>query len=411
MTPHARSARVRPAAIAAGALALLLVALTASLFSTRGTGDIGIWERWTGNALRAGVVQGFRENDNDYPPLSNVVLWITGHAASAAGVPLPAAIKLSLLIFLAVTLVIFYAWCGRPALTLALWAVTVLNAVGMGYLDMYAMPPLLVSVWALQRGRHVAAVTWFSVACLVKWQPLIIAPFLLLHAGLAGGPPGFGRWRAYLRLVLPALVLVALTALVFQPAPVLRAFAKGLGHRILSGDTLNLGWIVTWMLEWNARAGPGGATALVTAIPDGPLVWRLLLKIAFAGPFLVLLVRFVRGPMRFERTLAYSFVGFLGYITLSSGVHENHWFVPAVLAVALAGFRREWLAPAAAVGGVANLNLLLFYGWSGRGPEMSRVVGMDLSVPLAAAVVLMYVWIWRRLSETDRTGWDAAPAA
>jgi len=383
---------------------LVLVALTAVLLTTRGTGDIGIWERWTRNAMRLGVVDGFRANDNDYPPISNIVLWVTGQAAAAADVPLPTAIKYSLLLFLAATLVIFFDWTRRPMLTLGLWAAMALNAAGMGYLDIYAMPLLLLSLRELQEGEGSQALGWFCAACLVKWQPAVIGPFVALHLALSLGPIAPRRWRAYVRMAVPALVLAGLAVLVFHPYPMFRAFAKSLGHRILSGDTLNLAWVGTWILQ-GVNSGISGLTSQVASLPNGPVVWRLAFKIIFACQFAWLLYRFYKGPVRFERTLAYSCVGFLAYVALSSGVHENHWFVPSVLAIALVPFRADWRAPAIAVAIISNVNLLLFYGWNGRGLEMSRVVGIDVSVPIAALCVAAYVWILKVLIRLDAEGW------
>ena len=384
-----------------------LVVVTALLFAVRGSGDMKIWERWTGNAMRLGVVAGFRENDNDYPPLADVILWVTGHAGNTVGLPVETSTKLSLVIVLAATLVIFFGWVKRASLTLGLWSALALNAVGMGYLDIYAVPPLILSLWALQQSRPTAAVTWFTVACLVKWQPLLIGPFLILHFGRACWPPSSAHVRRFLAMVAPSVLLVVIAIAVFEPYPFFRALAKSLGHRVLSGDTLNLAWIATWVQQ-AVTHGIAGLTEQVVAIPSAPLWLRLPFKLLFAWQFLVLLCRYVKGPVGPERTLAYSLVGFLAYVALSSGVHENHWFVPSLLAIVLLQYGRQWLKVAVAVGSVANLNLLLFYGITGRGLEFTRVVGVDVTVPLAAAAVAMYFWIATVVRRRDVAGWDTA---
>ena len=387
---------------------IVLVVITALLFGTRGTGDMKIWERWTSNATHLGVVEGFRENDNDYPPGSNVVLWAAGHAGLAAGLPIAASTKLSLLAFLAVTLILFFMWTQSAPLTLGLWAVMVLNAVGMGYLDIYAMPPLILCVWALQQSRPTAAVTWFTAACLVKWQPLIIGPFLMLHVGLTYWPPTSSSVRRFFTMLAPSAALLVAVIAVFHPYPVVRAFAKSLGHRVLSGDTLNLPWIATWLSQI-VTGGLAGMTAPVNAIPNAALWLRLIFKIVFMWQFLVLLYRYMRGPIRIERTLAYAMVGFLAYVTLSSGVHENHWFLPGFLAVVLVQYNRAWLTPAVVIACVASLNLLIFYGVTGHGLPFGRVAGIDVTVPLAAAAVAMYIWVLGVLRREAQAG--PGPAA
>jgi multisubunit Na+/H+ antiporter MnhF subunit len=193
----------------------------------------------------------------------------------------------------------------------------------------------------------------------------------------------------------------------FEPYPFFRAFAKSLGHRVLSGDTLNLPWLATWLYQ-GFNQGVAGLTGQVASIPSAPLWLRLPFKLVFGWQFLVLLYRYVNGQACAERTLAYSLVGFLAYVTLSSGVHENHWFLPSFLAIALLQYGHRWLRPAAAVGIVANLNLLLFYGITGHGLEFTRVVGIDVTVGLAAAVVAVYFWMARVVRRMDQTGWETA---
>jgi len=57
------------------------------------------------------------------------------------------------------------------------------------------------------------------------------------------------------------------------------------------------------------------------------------------------------------------------------------------------------------------LNLLLFYGLTGRGPDFSRVVGIDITVPLAAVAVAMYFWMAGLLNRVPaREPGGAAPA-
>jgi hypothetical protein len=50
----------------------------------------------------------------------------------------------------------------------------------------------------------------------------------------------------------------------------------------------------------------------------------------------------------------------------------------------------------------------LFYGITGRGLEFTRVVGVDVTVPLAAGAVAMYFWIATVVRRRDVAGWDTA---
>jgi hypothetical protein len=94
----------------------------------------------------------------------------------------------------------------------------------------------------------------FAVACLTKWQPLIIAPFVLLYIhGIYQARQV--KYTALLgKVVLPAAVLIALIVVVFGPRPIFLAFYVALTHQFLSGNALNLNWIVTHLLQlWDAN--------------------------------------------------------------------------------------------------------------------------------------------------------------
>ena len=386
--------------IAGAGVLVILVGLTVIASRLPGTGDMEIWERWIANAGRLGILAGFAENAADYPPGASMVLWSAGLLGTALGWVPAAAIKLSLAAGLGVTLIAFLAWTGNRAATLGLWAAVLLNSVALGYLDIYAAPFLVLSLRALSAAHDGWALMWFSVACLVKWQPAMIGPFVLLHVYGTARRPTLDDARRVARLLAPSAAIVLVAVLAFGAMPVAWAFARSLGHRSLSADALNLGWVITW-LQQGASHGGDALFDRVVYLARAPLWMRLGAKVLFASQFMLLLWYYVRQPSSFTRTLAYALMGSLAYVIFNSGVHENHWFVPTVLAVALAARDAAWRVPAIAVGGFANLNLLLFYGVSGQGPGDSRVIGIDVTVPLAMLAVAFYAWMWRRLWRQD----------
>jgi len=386
--------------IARGGTLVALAVLTVLATRLPGTGDMEIWERWISNASRLGVLAGFAENAADYPPGASVVLWIAGLTGAALGWASAAAIKFSLAVFLGATLIAFLAWTRHRAATLGLWAALLLNSVALGYLDIYTAPFLVLSLRALSEAKHRWTITWFSVACLVKWQPGLIGPFLLLHVVGTARRPTRQDARRVARLLGPAAALVLVVVVAFGIVPVAWAFARSLGHRSLSAEALNLGWVVTWLYQ-GATVGPDALFDRVVYIARAPSWMRWTAKALFASQFLLVLWHYVRRPATSNRTLAHALMGSLAYLIFNSGVHENHWFVPTLLAVALAARDAAWRVPALITGGFASLNLLLFYGFSGQGPGDSRVIGIDVTVPLAVLAVAFYAWMWKWLRRQD----------
>lgn len=394
------SARHRRQTALVAVIAVVLLGLTVLATGLPGTGDMEIWERWMANARRLGVVAGFAENGADYPPLASVFLWMAGRAGSAFGLVPCVSIKVSLAVFLGLTLLAFVAQTRHGPATLGLWAALGLNSAALGYLDIYTAPFLVLSLGALSETRNARALAWFTLACAVKWQPGLIAPFLLIHAVGTGRRPRMEDMRRVLRALVPASLVLLVLLLTFGVLPVALSFAKSLGHRSLSAEALNLGWLLTWVRQ-GLEHGAEGWLGRVVYLASVPIGVRWLLKALFAALFAMLIRDYARGPASAERTVAYAMAGFLAYIAFSNGVHENHWFVPCVLAVWLASRHPAWTWPAIALGAIANLNLLLFYGVTGQGPGAGRVIGIDVSVPLAAAAIAVCVWVWMVLRDQE----------
>ncbi len=381
-------------------LALLLVLLTFSLLSSPGTSDMGIWERWAYNARIHGIIDGFRANQADYPPLSTVVLLVATRTCARLGLAPFVAIKLAIILTLFVASAIFGLWTRSAWLAAVFHLSLVLNSAALGYLDILVAPALLLSLWAL-KGRRVALFSvFFSIACLFKFQPVIIAPFLLLHI-LVSRQAGDGR-RASLvgtlaSVAIPAAAILGLTLFTFGFAPVWEAFKASLSHQFLSGNALNLAWVLTHHLHVTdpRTYGPlvdGEATYIVTDSVRAALIPKLL----FVSTYLVTLVAFWRREKTFANLLLYSLVGFLAYYTFNTGVHENHLFIAGILAVVLFWVAREHLLTAATVVLMSNLNLYLFYGASGAALGFSRVVPRagDMALWLAVFNVGFFLYLW-----------------
>jgi Gpi18-like mannosyltransferase len=212
---------------------LVMFALIIGLSFTHspGTSDIEFWEAWVNNADNYGLVAGYAANHDAYPPLASVILW----AAEQVFQPLQASaflsIKFSIFFFLVATASLFWLWTRDLRVALILYFALLLNSVALGYIDVYFAPPLILSLWMLKEGRWLWFSLLFALATLIKWQPMIIAPFCLLYilgihdirklpqvdyAGLFG------------KVVAPSAVLTASMLVAFGPEPVLKAFDDAL---------------------------------------------------------------------------------------------------------------------------------------------------------------------------------------
>ena len=164
----------------------------------------------------------------------------------------------------------------------------------------------------------------------------------------------------------------------------------------LSGNALNLNWIITHFLHvFNPdRYGAlidGQAELIKTASPSLTSVSSLL----FGLVFLVTLIKFFRSEKTFENLVRFSLLGYWAYFMFNPGVHENHLFIVLLLAVILYWLNKEHMILMICIILMANFNLYLFYGSNGLGPGFSRVIGgIDLALVGAIFNLLFFCLVW-----------------
>jgi hypothetical protein len=386
-----------PLTRAAGWLLLAMSCLISlSLIDSPGTTDVGaFWLPWMRHIDSLGPGAAYAVAESDYPPLSFLLLQATQQFGEALGWEPLAALKTIIFGVQLLAAGLVLAISGSPMLAAAFNASVTLNGMGLGYLDLFVAPTLLGAFWALRKGRPVLGTLLFSLSALTKWQPLLIAPFLAIHILNIDSL----RPRALLAVLRRplfrhvALVAAGLALLIFagfgrEP---LTALHRATHNAFLSANAPNLAWLeqYLWRTLVEGSAGLGEPATFMMNVSQ-PVIWvhKGLFYLAYAATILLA----IRGPKGLVPTILYAITAFLGYVTLSTGVHENHLFTPLLL-----GFLLAALAPspsswtfAALLAAMANANLLLFYDMHGQTTD-DRLVGIDLSLPMA--VLFVAAWI------------------
>ena len=383
-----------------GALAIVAVAFLAGLILTQspGTVDVGTWRSWLNDARAGGLIHGYAANHAEYPPLALAILYGAYELCSLVGLTDFKAIKLSILLFLWLSTFLVWLWTRSVNVTLILYFSLLLNSLALGYLDIYFAPSLILSLWMLKERRLVWFSAFYAVACLTKWQPLLIGPFIAIY--LVGIQDDLGQWKKWVRRIglqalLPAVAVTALTLAVFGAQPVLQAFKAALSHKYLSGNALNLNWIVTYFLHTLRPNEFGGlknglATYFLTESWKITLIPRLL----FYSTYSLTLLMFVRREKDFKNLVLFSIIGVLCYYTFNIGVHENHLFLVTVLAVILLWLDASFCSMAVLLILMSNINLFLFYGTDGILHFERLFLGIDTSLPLAFFNVLYFLFLF-----------------
>jgi len=393
---HLQRAHWKPFAV----VILLEVLFALVLFRSPGTIDVPEgWMRWIDGLLKYGLINGYRVNDTDYPPGSSLILLFIAKIAATCSIDVFLSFKISLGIALLFTTLCYWGWTLDAALTGLLAFSLYLNGVALGYLDTYVAPALILSLWALQQKKIGLFSLLFSVSCLIKWQPLIIAPFLALHAlsAVKRRPGDIGALAVtWLRLPAPALAVVLCAVATFGYRPIAAALYAALNDMALSGKALNFNWLVTYFLRLvqpdRYGAISNGAVYLITIDPSEG--WVRTLKLVFLLFYLGALGKLFKMRRSFASAIDCSLAGYLSYFILNIGVHENHLFLATILATVGAALASDKRLRAVLVVALSNLNLIAFFGFIGSPLPFSRVVGLDVTLIFAAVNVLLFLFFW-----------------
>jgi hypothetical protein len=376
----------------------VLILLLALLFlHSPGTEDVNVFLRWMAATEKYGVIDGYSRSNTTfadrYPPLAFVLLSGIDKVGMVLHLNRFEALKLGLFLFLLLTSASFYAYTRNLFLTTLFQFALTLNSVALGYIDILNAPFLVLSLLALRRGWLVTFAILYSISFTIKFQPLILAPFIVAYIVKIETLRDIRSidFRQVLRGLLPMLLAPILLLLVFGTT-FLSSVGNTVTREFLSGQALNFGWILTYLLHVLAPGAYG-------ALEDGAIT--LIVRpggLLSAGPYLIFLlvygfifIRFLRMRKTFAGLLAYSLLGYLAYFIFSTDVHENHLFTACILAGLLVLESRRYLLPFLIWALAANLNMFIFYGIDGKGLSFSRVVaGFDVSLLFAIAYVVLF---------------------
>lgn len=378
------------------ALLLLVSSIAASFLYAPGTVDMQIWDSWMREISSFGLIDGYAHSGvyaHDYPPFTFVMLAAVNQCADLLGINQFLALKWSLLLFLLATSACFYWFTRNLVLTAALEFTLILNSVALGYLDIYFAPFLIAGFFCLQRGNLNCGVLLFAVSCLIKWQPLIISPFVFLYVlNVAKEGPAHDKLPMKILPFTIAIIAIAVPALAVFGTSFIRSLEQALTHPYLSGNALNLSWLHTWVLHLTQPEtyGPLMNGQVDYIVTDRALV-SMPEKVLFYASYGVIIVIFARHEKTFERLIIYSVLGYLSYFMFNAGVHENHLFLVSCLAWMLVFVNSGHLLHSINLSIAANVNLFLFYGIFGRPLPFSRVVaGLDVTVWFAVANLCLF---------------------
>lgn len=370
-------------------LTVLLLFFTAAFFHAHGSLDVDrFWLDWIYTlSLHDNFRDGFAGVWADYPPISIYMLDIVRRLSLVSGWEPFVWLKLSMMLFLALTTFLYYWLSGKKSVALLAYFIWFPSSVLLVYLDIWYAPALLLCFACLYAQRVGWGLFWFAVACSIKYQPAILAPFVAVYVWQLYREQSACPGREAAKAVCLTLFLYLLLMFSMVGGELVASWMNALLHNRLSFQGLNAYWAYMQLHVMN-----GVEVQAVRNASDGLLYGS---RLAFLVGYGILLWRFATQPRHFASFLLYAMTGFYAYFVVISGVHENHLFVGALVASVLYIVRPPLRAVALFVMLMHNINILLFNGLTGGGLNHSLVWGgLDMTVPLALVNTLFFAGLF-----------------
>ena len=265
-------------------------------------------------------------------------------------------------------------------------------SVTNGYLDIFIVPFALIAYYFFKNDRFFLGGLFLCLMCLMKYQPLIIMPIV------AAGFVDINRekkklefkWEKIIQICVGAIIPLIITFAIYKK-PFLWSIYVALfrDSNFIAPNGLNFGWLVQFAYEKMTGTLVGNKVDIMWSVPFKALV---AFKYIFAIGYIVV---FVQTLLTKEKSVAYilknSFIVYILYYLFNTNVHENHFFVGALLAVLIyyeAG--EEFFPYLCAASFMFNINVAVFYGvWGITGGFDRIILGvLDPTIVLAAVNVI-----------------------
>lgn len=319
---------------------LIMVMVSITFLNSPGTGDMNYWNTWLDYARQYGLREGFRMQMDVAPPFG-LILQIAMQRIWS-GLSNFAVLRLANTFYLFLSaLVIHLLYKDAKVTLLSFWGL-ILSA-NLGYLDIELVPFIILAFYCLSKEKYVLSSIFFSVVCLIKFQPLIIMPFIVIYFVDVLDAEG-KKFKPYIRIKnmmqmsIPA-ILIGGGVLLIYGKELINTLYRALfsnGGNAISPNGLNLGWVIQyWIEKYHADLfGPldNGRIWIIWGAPSSYRSFRYIFVLIYAATAIIMLLHRKKD---YALLLKCSLVGYTAYFVYKCGVHENHLFVAMLLMMLL----------------------------------------------------------------------------
>lgn len=357
-----------------------IIILSVIFFNTPGTGDMDIWNTWLDYAEQYGIREGYSMQKDMYPPFALILqigikkMW---PALSNFDV-----LRLANIFFLLISVFVIHILYKNGKITILSFLGLILSA-NLGYLDIEMVPFLILAFYFFSKDKYILSGIFYSFLCLIKFQPLIILPFVCIYfVDIFDADKRKIKLnikiKSLVKMAMPAIVIGAGVCLIYR-----RALIKALYNALftsgysISPNALNFGWVLQfWLEKFHADIfGPldNGKIAIIWSAPKIYLSFKYIFVFLYA---LAAIVMLLNRKKDYKLMLQCSVIGYTAYFLYNSGVHENHLFLGMILMILLylADPTKNNYYRMIMYIVIFNVNLLILYGMSGHGMGFDRAI-------------------------------------
>jgi len=258
--------------------------------------------------------------------------------------------------------------------------------VSLGLLDVLYLFPLTLALWALFKRRVALFSFFFATAVMIKWQPAILAPILLvfLIREVLSCTSRQVRIRMSVEILLPGIAVVLVTVLVFGFSYMTESLTGATQQSMWSGNALNINWLFS-ALTLGPIEGWGSVTYLYVEEVEGPL--PVIMRWTFWIFYVALLVVVARvRSLSFSHLMAALALGVLLYGLIAVGAHSNHMTLVFPIALFLIFRVPELRYQSTLLLAIPLVNIIWDMGLTGTRLRVPPVGPVDASIPIAVVI-------------------------
>ena len=374
-----------------------MIMLLMCFLMSPGAGDMNIWERWMEYVSQYGIIDGYAMQQDMYPPFALLVQYLVKYICPFLSNF--AVLRLTNTFFVVLSLLLAYFLFKDIKVGVLVFSGLFISS-NIGYLDVEMAPFLILAVYFFGREKFWLSGLFFTLLSLIKFQPLIIAPFILIYfINIYDSQQQKYKlsikMKKLLQISIPVIIIWAMVCIIYrgEPLKMLRSALFSSGASI-APNALNLGWIIQFVLEKfkpdTFGALNNGYISIIWNAPKGYLSFKYIFFILY---FITVLLLTMHKEKNSQLVLRYAIIGYTVYFLFNSGVHENHLFLAAFLMILLYVLEPTKTNYGRAVMYIFifNMNLVIFYGLTGALPIYRVIDGLIDPTLILAVFNVIYL--------------------